>query len=330
MSIRQVATRAGVSPATVSRVFTQPDAVAEDTRRRVRAAADELGYVPNPVARSLARGRSGNLGIVVQDIANSFAAVIIKAVQDEARREDFALFVAGANGGGEDEHRVARAMAAQVDGLVLVSPRMSEAEVREIAAATLVVLVNYELPGVPAALISADDGTGQAVEHLHALGHRTIAYVTGPRIYSNTTRQQAFRAECARLGLTGLEIDVGDSRFSAGLRAADLALATPATAVLAFNDEVAVGLLNRLADRGVAVPQEMSVVGFDDTGLAEMVRPRLTTVRLPAAEAGRAAARILVDRVPTTANGAVEPLRLATELIVRSSTGPAPARDAAS
>jgi LacI family transcriptional regulator/LacI family repressor for deo operon, udp, cdd, tsx, nupC, and nupG len=325
MSIRQVATRAGVSPATVSRVFSQPDAVADDTRRRVLAAADELGYVPHPVARSLARGRSGNLGIVVHDIANSFAAVIIKAVQQEARRDDYALFVAGAEHGGEDEHRLTRAMAAQVDGLVLVSPSMSDDQVREIAGLTPVVLVNYELPDVPAALIPADDGAAQAVEHLHALGHRTIAYLTGPPIYSNTTRLRAFRAACAQLELTGLEIDVRDSRFSAGMRAADLVLATPATAVLAFNDELAVGLLNRLADRGVRVPEEISVVGFDDTGLAAMVRPRLTTVRLPAAEAGRAAARILVDRVPPGANGAVEPLRLASELIVRSSTAPAPA-----
>jgi LacI family transcriptional regulator/LacI family repressor for deo operon, udp, cdd, tsx, nupC, and nupG len=324
MSIRQVAARAGVSPATVSRVFSQPDAVAEDTRRRVQAAADALGYVPHPVARSLARGRRGNLGIVVQDIANSFAAVIIKAVQQEARREDYALFVAGAEHGGEDEHRLARAMAAQVDGLVLVSPSMSGDQVREIAGVTPVVLVNYELPDVPAALIPADDGAEQAVVHLHALGHRTIAYLTGPPIYSNTTRVHAFREACARLELTGLEIDVRDSRFSAGVRAADLVLATPATAVLAFNDELAVGLLNRLADRGVRVPEEISVVGFDDTGLAAMVRPRLTTVRLPAAEAGRAAARILVDRVPAGANGSVEPLRLASELIVRSSTAPAP------
>jgi LacI family transcriptional regulator/LacI family repressor for deo operon, udp, cdd, tsx, nupC, and nupG len=330
MSIRQVAARAGVSPATVSRVFTRPGTVAENTRRRVLAAADELAYVPHPVARSLARGRSGNLGIIVRNIANSFAAVIIKAVQQEARREDFALFVAGADDGGEGEHRLARAMAAQVDGLVLVSPGMSEAEVRDIAAATPVVLVNYELSDVPAALIPAEDGTGQAVEHLHALGHRTIAYVTGPPIYSNTTRLQAFRAACARLALSGLEIDVQDSRFSAGVRAADLVLATPATAVLAYNDEVAVGLLNRFADRGVRVPEDMSVVGFDDTGLAEMVRPRLTTVRLPAAEAGRAATRILVDRVADGPNGALQPLRLASELIVRNSTGPARAGGAGS
>src|SRR5918992_4333747 len=114
MSIRQVAALAGVSPATVSRVFTQPDAVAPETRGRVKAAADELGYSPNPVARSLARGRTGNLGIVVPDIANSFSAMIAKAVQQEARRDGFALFVAGSEEEATDEERWARALAPQV------------------------------------------------------------------------------------------------------------------------------------------------------------------------------------------------------------------------
>src|SRR3954466_16016797 len=103
MSIRDVAAQAGVSPATVSRVFTRPDTVAEDTRRRVIAVADELGYAPNPVARSLARGGTGSIGIVVPDIANSFSAVITKAVQREARRDGYTLFVAGAGGGAPGE-----------------------------------------------------------------------------------------------------------------------------------------------------------------------------------------------------------------------------------
>src|SRR5215217_2549360 len=126
MSIREVAARAGVSPATVSRVFTRPDTVAADTRRRVIAVAGELSYTPNPVARSLAQGRTGNIGIVVPDIANSFSAVITKAVQQEARRDGYTLFVAGSDEVAEDEERWARAMAAQVDGLLLLSPLMPD------------------------------------------------------------------------------------------------------------------------------------------------------------------------------------------------------------
>src|SRR4051812_47707961 len=127
MSIRDVAGRAGVSPATVSRVFTRPDAVAEDTRRRVLAAADELRYVPHPVARSLAQRRTGNLGIVVPDIANSFSAVITKAVQHEARRDGYALFLAGSEENAPDEEQWARGMAGQGDGLPLLAPPLPDA-----------------------------------------------------------------------------------------------------------------------------------------------------------------------------------------------------------
>src|SRR4051812_22647182 len=126
MSIRDVAAHAGVSPATVSRVFTRPESVAADTRSRVMAVAEELGYTPHPVARSLAQGRTGNIGIVVPDIANSFSATITKAVQQEARRDSFALFVAGSEEEAADEERWARALAPQVDGLLLMSPQMTD------------------------------------------------------------------------------------------------------------------------------------------------------------------------------------------------------------
>src|SRR3954465_81464 len=142
MSIRDVAARAGVSPATVSRVFTRPHTVAEHTRRRVIAVADELSYAPPPVARSLARGRTGSIGIVVPDIANSFSAVIIKAVQQEARRDGYTLFVAGSDEIAPDEERWARALAAQVDGLLLVSPQMPDDALRALAAMTPMVMTN--------------------------------------------------------------------------------------------------------------------------------------------------------------------------------------------
>jgi DNA-binding LacI/PurR family transcriptional regulator len=322
MSIREVAARAGVSPATVSRVFTRPDTVAVDTRRRVMAVADELRYAPHPVARSLAQGRTGNLGIVVPDIANSFSAVMTKAVQQEARRDGYALFVAGADGGAEDEDRWARAMAAQVDGLLLASPQMPDDGLLALAASTPLVLTNRVVDGIPAVLTDAYEATGHAVEHLHALGHRRAVYLAGPDSYSNDVRLRGFHDSCRRLGIVAGELGPFHARFSAGVRAADLVLATSATAVVAFNDEIAVGVLNRLADRGVRVPQDMSVVGFDDTQLAEMVMPRLTTVRVPAAAAGAAAVRMLLELVGGRDGAVRGPLELSAELVVRASTGP--------
>ncbi|MCU1629764.1 MAG: transcriptional regulator, LacI family [Pseudonocardia sp.] len=320
MSIRAVAARAGVSPATVSRVFTQPDAVALETRRRVLAVADELHYTPHPVARSLARGCTGNLGIVVPDIANSFSAVVTKAVQQEAARDGYALFVSGSDELARDEEQWARAMAPQVDGLMLVSPLMSDDALRALGPTPLV-LSNRLLDALPSVVTDATEAVGHAVEHLAALGHREIVYLAGPEGFANTMRVRGYDGACRRLGLRPRRLGPFNARFSDGVRAADLVLATPATAVVAYNDEVAVGVLNRLVDRGLRVPDDLSVVGVDDTSLAEMVTPRLTTVRLPAAESGRAAVRMLLD-VIAGRPGPDGPLLLQAELIVRSSTGP--------
>lgn len=325
MTIRDVAARAGVSPATVSRVFTQPESVAPDTRKRVLSAAEELRYAPNPIARSLARRRTGNLGIVVPDIANSFSAMIIKAVQQEAQRAEFALFVAASEELVRDEERQARALAPQVDGLLLTSPLTSDACLRELADLIPVVVTNRLLDGVPAVLTDSAQATGHAVEHLHALGHRAVAYLAGPDGYSNDSRLSGLRATCVRLGLDPVVLGPFPARFSSGVRAADLVLAAGVTAVVAFNDDIAAGLLNRFADRGVQVPRDVSVVGHDDTALAEMVTPRLTTVHIPATAAGATATQLLITYI----RGGDDEVRrrvLASELIVRSSTGPAPAR----
>jgi DNA-binding LacI/PurR family transcriptional regulator len=325
MTIRDVATRAGVSPATVSRVFSQPETVAPGTRQRVLTAAEELRYAPNPVARSLARRRTGNLGIVVPDIANSFSAMIIKAAQQEARHAEYALFVTASEELVDDEERQARALAPQVDGLLLTSPLASDACLRELADIVPVVVTNRLLDSVPAVLTESAQATGHAVEHLHALGHREVVYLAGPDGYSNDSRTSGLKAACARLGLEPVVLGPFPARFSSGVRAADLVLAAGATAVVAFNDDIAAGLLTRFADRGVRVPEHISVVGHDDTALAEMVTPRLTTVHIPAAAAGATATQLLIRYVRGDDSG-VRRYELPSELIVRGSTGPVAAR----
>lgn len=323
MSIRDVAARAGVSAATVSRVFTQPDAVAAQTRERVRAVAEEMRYAPHPVARSLARRRTDTIGIVVPDIANAFCGVITKAVQDEVRREGSALFVSGSDEQAEDEQRWAEALAPQVDGLLLVSPLMPDAVLRDLAATVPIVTIDRPVEGIAAVVADASEAAGHAVEHLHALGHRRIVYLGGPSgSYSNEIRLRGYREACSRLEMDATELGPFNARFSAGVRAADLVLASGATAVLAYNDEVAVGVINRLFDRGVRVPDDLSIVGVDDTSLAEMVTPRLTTVRLPADALGRAAVRILFDTLTARDPLKRNPVALRADLIIRSSTGP--------
>jgi DNA-binding LacI/PurR family transcriptional regulator len=221
----------------------------------------------------------------------------------------------------DDEERQARALAPQVDGLLLTSPLASDACLRELAEIVPVVVTNRLLDGVPAVLTESTQATGHAVEHLHALGHREVAYLAGPNGYSNDSRTSGLKAACARLGLEPVVLGPFPARFSSGVRAADLVLAAGATAVVAFNDDIAAGLLTRFADRGVRVPEHISVVGHDDTALAEMVTPRLTTVHIPAAAAGATATQLLIRYVRGDHSG-VRRYELPSELIVRGSTGP--------
>jgi len=261
----------------------------------------------------------------VPDIAVAFSSVVVKAVAQRARQDGHALFVADSDDCAADEVRLARAMAPQVDGLLLLSPTMADDELRGLGAVVPLVTVNRQLAGVPAVLMTSGLATAHALEHLHALGHRRLVYLSGPENWSNAARARAFAETCARLGLPGDVLGPFEPTFSAGVRAADLVLAGQATGVLAYNDDVAVGVLSRLADRGVPVPGRLSVVGFDDTALASMVTPRLSTVRLPIGAAGVVAVTLLADLLRGDDVAARGPVELPAELVVRASSGPAPA-----
>jgi DNA-binding LacI/PurR family transcriptional regulator len=321
-TIRKVAARAGVSPSTVSRVFGRPEIVAEAARQRVLAAAHELGYQPNPVARSLALGRTGNLGLVVPDIANPFFGPVIKAVQREAQRQGKALFVADSDEQVNDERTQARAMAKQVDGLILASPREPQDQLREILRSTPVVVINRRIDGVPAVLTSPDEGLAQAVGHLVALGHTDVLYLAGPQhAYSNGVRRLALQRACREQNVALREVGPFEPHFESGLRAAGPVLARGAQAVIAYNDQIALGLMSRLSARGCQVGSDVSVIGIDDTWIARLANPPLTTVHVPAAAAGTAAVRLLIG-LSTSGDPPDLLVELRTELIVRSSTGP--------
>lgn len=322
-TITDVAARAAVSKATVSRAFSRPETVRQDTREHVLAVARDLGYTPNRIARSLSRGRTSNLGLLVPDISNPFFPPLIKAVQSEAGRRDLALFIADSDEHADDEARQVSAMAQQVDGLVLASPRMSDAQVLDLLEQVPVVVINRRIDGVPAVLTTAEEGINQAVEHLVALGHKRAAWLAGPPgTYASHDREQSLHAAARRYGLEVVPLGPFEPRFSAGLRAADLVLATGVQAVVAYNDLIALGLMQQLHERGVQVGTRISVIGIDDAWIAPMASPALTTVRVPGALAGTAAVRLLCDVLAAGNSVAASPVRLPTELIVRASTGP--------
>jgi DNA-binding LacI/PurR family transcriptional regulator len=325
VTIHSVAGRAGVSASTVSRAFTTPELVRAATRERVLRIAAELGYRPNRAARGLITGRTGNIGLVVSDLANPHFPAVVKGAQARALQADYSVFLADTDEDPDLEVDLIHAMAKQVDGIVLCSSRMSERQLREVISSTVVTFVNRRVTGAPAVLMDSAEGMRQAVEHLAALGHQRAAYLAGPRSsWSDRERRRGARTAARRLDIELVELGPFAPRFEAGMQAADLVLATDASAILAYNDLIALGVLNRLADRGVAVPGERSVIGFDDISFAAMCKPALTTVSTPKELAGRTAVELLIEalRQPSPGRPAGSQRTLETQLIVRSSTAP--------
>lgn len=318
-TISQVSRAAGVSRSTVSRAFSRPELLSEATVKRVIEAAGALGYVPNHTARALSTGRYANVALILPDVANPFFPPLIHAAQAEADRSDLCVFLGNTDENAAQEDKLLDRFVGQVSGVVLVSSRLSDERIRHHAQRHLLVVVNRDIRGIPRVLIESGGGVRQAVRHLWTLGHRHIAYVSGPRqSWSNRRRRAAILKAGQELGL---EVELVPTRvpsFEAGREAARAVAESGVTAAIAFDDLTAMGVMAGLNGRGMRVPEDLSVVGCDDV-LAAAGYPALTTVSSRSAEAGRAAMSLLLDLLRTGPLGDVRYV-LDTELVVRSST----------
>jgi LacI family transcriptional regulator len=324
VSARDVARVAGVSVSTVSRALTKPDDVAPETLTKVLDTARGMGYRPNLAARSLITGHTGTIGLIVPDIENPFFASVTKGVQARARSAGYCVVIADSDEDPSQEAELVRDMSRQVDGVVLCSPRAPDSVIEELARESTVVLVNRQCGTIPAVLIDNLEGVRLAMEHLRALGHRTIAYVGGPSTsWSNKARLSAAQRVAAEHTETEL-IDLGSFQpyVSGGIAAADLVIASGATAVLAYNDLVAFGLLERLRLRGVVVPQDLSVVGVDNIPMSALTSPSLTSVGIPLVNCGRAGVDMLLGLVRNPSAPSTHHHDLSFQLVVRDSSGP--------
>ncbi|HEX3979022.1 MAG TPA: LacI family DNA-binding transcriptional regulator [Solirubrobacteraceae bacterium] len=327
-SIHDVAQRAGVSVATVSRSYTVPETVREATRVRVLEAAAELGYRPNRAARGLITGRTGNVGVIVPDIGNPYFQGVLKGAQARAREADYAVFVADGQESAAEEEALIGAMSKQVDGILLCSSRLAPGTLAALERAPAVALLNRRVDGLSTVTVDSADGMRQAMTHLAALGHERCAFLSGPRrSWSNQQRLRGLRTAARAAGAQIVTIGPVAPQFEGGVDAAEQVLASGATAVLAYNDLVAAGMLSRLAQLGVEVPGALSVVGFDDIPLAAMLTPALTTVAAPTTQAGAAAVEALLSRLERPdAPPSVQ--QLPARLVVRGSTARPGARRA--
>jgi LacI family transcriptional regulator len=327
--ISDVAARAGVSLATVSRVMNGNQTVDPHIAERVRAAASELKYQPNPTGRNLARGKTDTIGVVVPDLGNPTFQGVLRGVSRAAAQDGYRVLIADSSEVSSEEAILAGEARRRCDGVVLCAPRMGAAELEELAPSLHpLVLVNRatNATGSPSVIVDYGRGIQELAAHLAGLGHTRLAYVGGPASSSSHHLRLA-GLDAFKASHSGIDVQVlsSGSTFEDGHRSADDVLASGATGIMAFNDLTAMGLLSALNERGIRVPEELSVTGFDDIPFARYTTPPLTTATVPIQDVGEQAwaqMKELLDRAPGAAAEAAEPasITFAPTLTVRGST----------
>jgi LacI family transcriptional regulator len=331
MTIREIADLAGVSIATVSRVLNGRDDVSDETRASVRRVVEEHGYTASRSARGLSAGRTGLVGVVVPLVYPVYFSEILSGTAEALYEQDMRLLLSPT--GHQHDREVSlidRLVHGETDGALVVLPEESSDELERLLddGYHFVVIdprqpLDDRIASVSAAHTS---GADQAMRHLLALGHRRIAAITGPRGWVATEdRRRGYHAALAAAGILpdpALELasdfEIGGGREQTRML---LDLPNPPTAIFAFNDNLAIGAIQAARTRGLRVPEDLSVVGFDDVELATIVTPALTTVRQPLAEMGRTAVSLLMRLLERQRFETLH-VELGTRLVVRESTGP--------
>ncbi|MDC6166140.1 LacI family DNA-binding transcriptional regulator [Paucibacter sp. XJ19-41] len=327
-TIKDVAALAGVSFTTVSHVLNDTRPVSADARRRVLAAVEEIGYLPSAVARSLRKSETKIVGVLVPTVNNPFVAERVCGVEDCCRLAGSSVFLCNSDNAPKRQQQSMRTLLEKrIDGLLLSSAGDAASLARIFKLATVPsVTVDRLVPGARADRVSVNnaDGAYKAVKHLLDLGHRRIACISGPAEFEVTAeRVDGWRRAQLDRGITPDEGLLIESDFSSagGYEAARRLLRAQAgiTALFASNDMMALGALRAAAESGLKVPQQLSIVGFDDIELSGFVYPALTTVGCSIKELGREAARVLVDRIENPA-APLKDVLLTPRLVVREST----------
>ncbi len=326
VTIYDIADLAKVSQSTVSRVLNGTTRVAADKKAAVLAAIAQLKYQPNVVAQGLARGRSQVIGVVVTDPGNPFFARALVGIERALSATAYHPLITSLSGSRDSVRAIDLLLASRIDALILVGEKIRDERLPQIATEKPLLSVGPTVPGLEGRSLHASnqDGAAAATNHLLKLGHKSVALITGPGGHRHSEDRRAGYQQA--LSSAGLAVDqalVAEGAFDeeSGLKATNALLDSgrPFTAVFASNDQMAYGAMLALHRRGLRVPQDMSVIGYDDLSHSAYTTPPLTTIRQPVEEMGAGAAAYLLAELGGTAG--VLPT-FTTELIVRESTGP--------
>lgn len=326
--MRDVAEQAGVSVTTVSHVINNSRPVSPETRLRVEQALQVLGYQPNVLARSLRRGKTNTIGVILPDNANPYFAEVVRGIEDASFSQGYSVILCNSDNDLAKERLYTNVLIEkQVDGIIFVAAGISDENIQNLSSRGVpAVLVDRQVPGVQLDSVVADnlDGGIMATRHLLDLGHTSIACIAGPQgVPSSKERVAGFlqALEAADLEAGPDQVVEGDFQYQGGYEAAQqLSQAdSPPTAIFACNDLMAIGAYRYAHENKLPIPQDISIIGFDDIHLASYTNPPLTTVRQSKAEMGSKAADLLIERI---GNRKLSPRQeiIPVQLVVRSST----------
>lgn len=326
-TVKDVALRAGVSVGTVSRVLAGEAAVKAVLRDKVNDAIHVLGYRPNVMARALRTSKTDVIGLIVPDITNPFFAQMAASAERAALEHRHSLMLASShNDHGAEQSHIAAFLDRSVRGIIVVAANVSHPS--RVKSKVPIVSLDRRFADFPLISINHAEAAALVADHLYELGHRRIAYIAGPLdTEAGRARREGFVNRIHALdGRIDLEIFSGRFDYGSGEVIGRRLLAQPygkrPTAIAAASDQQAIGVLRTARDLGIDVPGELSIAGFDDIHLANLVVPRLTTVRQPTDELARRAVELLLDRVETPEDEA-----MSATLVVRGSTGAPPDAD---
>jgi LacI family transcriptional regulator len=320
VTIYDVARAAGVAPSTVSRTFSRPGRVSAETAARVHAVAEQLGYRTNRVAQPPTAARTGVVALTVSDIGNPFYLEIIRGAEAAAAAASCTMVLSDTGESARQEQQVLERTLPLVDGVVLAGSRMSDTAIRAAVKQRPVVVLNRVVTDVPSIAPDHALGARSAVEHLSRLGHRRITYLAGPDAsWADGMRWRAVLMAGQELGVKVGRLGPYPPTVGGGGRAAHDLPAT-AGAVIAYNDQMAIGLMREIDRLGGRVPDDVSVVGFDNIFASDLVRPGLTTVAAPLRDMGAAAVETLMTLRSRDGRTYERPMVLPTRLVVRDST----------
>ncbi|RKO24523.1 LacI family transcriptional regulator [Pseudarthrobacter phenanthrenivorans] len=326
-TIHDIAALCGVAASTVSRALSTPDRVNIRTRQRIQAAAAELNYMPNSQAKALSSGRTGAVGVLVPDITNPFYFDLIRGTQLQLKAAGYTQLLVDTEESDEVEASTLEQLRKTADGVIVAASRLTDDALLAAAGKAPLVTINRDVEGVPAVIIDTPSATSQALDHLVSLGHTQVAYIAGPLTSQSSERRWTALSDAAReRGVEVRSLGPFAPKTQSGAAAADAAVHSGVTACIAFNDLIAIGMLQRLRERGIRVPEEMSIVGCDDIFGADFCNPPLTTMASPIEQAGRVAVSMLLAKLNPLAGGGIRNRSvMPTHLTVRGSTAAAPA-----